>query len=119
MRTRQLHRRMVAVWDGMGDVSKAGVGSTPGADALALAADTGGAGAVGIAVYVTTVGGVVEVRAVLAVRTLRGSGASGARVGMLRGRRLEDNITRQRSWILGSTWCTTQDSWIGKEMSAK
>ena len=86
---------MVAVWDGMGDVSKAGVGSTPGAD------------------------GVVEVRAVLAVRTLRGSGASGARVGMLRGRRLEDNITRQRSWILGSTWCTIQDSWIGKEMSAK
>ncbi|CAE7511524.1 ASZ1 [Symbiodinium natans] len=72
MRTRQLHRRMVAVWDGMGDVSRAGVGSTPGADALALAADTGGAGAVGIAVYVTTVGGVVEVRAVLAVRTLRG-----------------------------------------------
>ena len=67
----------------------------------------------------TTVGGVVEVRAVLAVRTLRGSGVSGARVGMLRGRRLEDNITRQRSWILGSTWCTTQDSWIGKEMSAK
>ena len=26
MRTRHLHRRMAAVWDGMGDVSKAGVG---------------------------------------------------------------------------------------------